>query len=111
MLAVRRRRATRRRSARGGSARRRSNGLGDHVGGRELKEIEVRRDRRSRGGRRDGERDVAVEARVRRSQRPCEPVVRALAEEKARSLVEHRGPRTLGEDCPAYPHGNLVPVY
>ena len=38
---------------------------------------------------RDRDREVAVEARVRRSQRPREPVVRALGHEVAGGLVEH----------------------
>ena len=71
-----------------------ANRFGDDVGRREPQPIEVRRDRTAAPAGGDREREVAVEARVRRAQRPREAVVRALREEEAFGLVE----RGVGDD-------------
>ena len=73
---------------------RRADRFRDHVGSRKPEAIETRRSLRDRGRGRDGERNVAVETRVGRSERPGEPVVRTLGHEETCGLVD----RGVGDD-------------
>ena len=63
-----------------------ANRLGHDVGGDRAQPIEMGLDRAGR----ERDREVAVEAGVRRAQRPREAVVRALRHEMARELVAAR---------------------